>query len=33
MFENKFTRKICGVCLRSFSWRGKWRKDWDPFRY
>nr|WP_244902292.1 hypothetical protein [Gluconobacter frateurii] len=19
--------------MRSFSWRGKWRKDWDPFRY
>jgi hypothetical protein len=26
-------RKICPVCLRSFSWRKKWQKCWDEVKY
>jgi len=25
--------KICPVCVRPFSWRRKWAKDWDQVRY
>ncbi|WP_197457329.1 DUF2256 domain-containing protein [Gluconobacter japonicus] len=25
--------KICPVCVRLFSWRRKWAKDWDQVRY
>lgn len=26
-------QKICQVCLRKFSWRKKWSKDWDQVKY
>ncbi|MFC0569655.1 MAG: DUF2256 domain-containing protein [Gluconobacter japonicus] len=26
-------QKICPVCVRPFSWRRKWAKDWDQVRY
>ncbi len=25
--------KICLVCQRSFTWRKKWKKDWDNVKY
>ncbi|MFL2485854.1 MAG: DUF2256 domain-containing protein [Gammaproteobacteria bacterium] len=25
--------KICKVCLKPFSWRKKWEKDWDNVLY
>ncbi|MBN2646958.1 MAG: DUF2256 domain-containing protein [Thiotrichales bacterium] len=25
--------KICPVCLRPFSWRKKWQKDWEQVIY
>lgn len=25
--------KVCDSCGRSFSWRKKWRDDWDSVRY
>ena len=25
--------KLCPVCLRSFTWRKKWEKDWPQVKY
>ncbi len=25
--------KICPVCVRPFSWRKKWERDWERVRY
>jgi hypothetical protein len=25
--------KVCAQCQRPFTWRKKWRKDWDAVRY
>jgi hypothetical protein len=25
--------KTCAACGRPFSWRKKWRKDWDQVKY
>ena len=25
--------KICPVCTLSFTWRKKWKKNWDEIRY
>jgi len=25
--------KICPVCNRPFSWRKKWKKNWDDVKY
>lgn len=25
--------KICKVCKKSFTWRKKWKKDWDYVVY
>ncbi|MEL1247352.1 DUF2256 domain-containing protein [Flavobacterium helocola] len=25
--------KICKTCLRSFSWRKKWEKNWEEVMY
>jgi len=25
--------KICGVCKKAFTWRKKWRLNWDKVRY
>lgn len=25
--------KICEVCQRPFSWRKKWKKDWEHVKY
>ncbi|MFO0373705.1 MAG: DUF2256 domain-containing protein [Alphaproteobacteria bacterium] len=26
-------KKICPVCLRPFSWRLKWKKNWETVKY
>ncbi|WP_425511108.1 DUF2256 domain-containing protein [Yoonia ponticola] len=26
-------QKICPICMRSFSWRKKWEKNWEDVRY
>ncbi|MAN59660.1 MAG: hypothetical protein CMC08_07475 [Flavobacteriaceae bacterium] len=26
-------KKTCPVCLRPFSWRKKWERDWENVRY
>ncbi|MEE2903783.1 MAG: DUF2256 domain-containing protein [Myxococcota bacterium] len=28
-----FPDKICPVCLKPFSWRKKWERDWQNVRY
>ena len=33
MPKNKFENKICPICNRPFSWRKKWKKDWDNVKY
>ena len=33
MLKNKFQNKICPICNRPFSWRKKWKKDWDNVKY
>lgn len=25
--------KVCAVCLRPFTWRKKWEKNWDEVKY
>jgi hypothetical protein len=31
--KQKLPSKICVVCSREFSWRKKWRRDWDQVVY
>ncbi|WP_153914513.1 DUF2256 domain-containing protein [Shewanella sp. TC10] len=31
--RTSFTDKTCPVCLRPFSWRKKWHKDWANVKY
>ncbi|NUO00791.1 MAG: DUF2256 domain-containing protein [Saprospiraceae bacterium] len=26
-------QKICAACLRPFSWRKKWEKNWEEVKY
>ncbi|MAU70429.1 MAG: hypothetical protein CMD40_04790 [Gammaproteobacteria bacterium] len=26
-------QKTCPVCMKSFNWRKKWKKDWDNVIY
>ncbi|MEZ9593106.1 DUF2256 domain-containing protein [Shewanella sp. 10N.261.52.F9] len=33
MSKPKLASKVCVVCLRPFSWRKKWRRDWEQVRY
>ncbi|WP_343487752.1 DUF2256 domain-containing protein [Allomuricauda sp. d1] len=35
MTHHKLTlpSKICPVCERPFSWRAKWKKDWENVTY
>ncbi|MAQ03035.1 MAG: hypothetical protein CMM20_01635 [Rhodospirillaceae bacterium] len=30
---NVLPSKLCPVCKRPFSWRKKWRNNWDDVRY
>ncbi|MDC3102916.1 DUF2256 domain-containing protein [Gammaproteobacteria bacterium] len=29
----KLPSKICPVCRKSFTWRKKWKKDWENVVY
>lgn len=31
--KENLPNKICVVCNRQFTWRKKWRKDWDKVIY
>ncbi|WP_152085928.1 DUF2256 domain-containing protein [Pseudoalteromonas sp. A25] len=33
MSKNSLPSKTCVVCLRPFSWRKKWCRDWDNVKY
>jgi len=31
--KSNLPEKICIVCHRPFTWRKKWKKDWDEVKY
>ncbi|WP_296618715.1 DUF2256 domain-containing protein [Marivirga sp.] len=31
--KSELPSKVCPRCNRSFSWRKKWKKDWDNVKY
>ncbi|MCZ4222587.1 DUF2256 domain-containing protein [Pedobacter rhodius] len=31
--KQELPEKICVVCQRPFSWRKKWKRDWDKVLY
>jgi len=31
--KNNLPSKNCLVCLRPFTWRKKWERDWDNVKY
>ncbi|AQA19654.1 hypothetical protein BST95_16825 [Halioglobus japonicus] len=33
MSKKNLPVKLCPVCLREFTWRKKWERDWDSVRY
>ncbi|MAB02905.1 MAG: DUF2256 domain-containing protein [Rhodobacteraceae bacterium] len=33
MNKKNLPQKICPVCDRPFSWRKKWKKDWEAVKY
>ena len=33
MDKKDLPKKICSVCGKPFTWRKKWRKDWDNVKY
>nr|WP_317200832.1 DUF2256 domain-containing protein [uncultured Psychrobacter sp.] len=33
MLEVNLPQKVCPVCLRPFTWRKKWEKDWEQTIY
>ncbi|MEM0966765.1 MAG: DUF2256 domain-containing protein [Verrucomicrobiota bacterium] len=33
MKKSELPQKVCPVCGRPFSWRKKWKKDWNRVRY
>ncbi|MDA9803871.1 DUF2256 domain-containing protein [Flavobacteriaceae bacterium] len=33
MNKKNLPHKICPVCDRPFSWRKKWKKDWEEVKY
>ncbi|MCG9752725.1 DUF2256 domain-containing protein [Vibrio brasiliensis] len=32
-FKSTLPIKVCPVCLRPFSWRKKWARQWDQILY
>lgn len=32
-FKKNLPTKICPVCLRPFSWRKKWKNNWQDVKY
>ncbi|MCF2909495.1 DUF2256 domain-containing protein [Pseudoalteromonas sp. DL2-H2.2] len=33
MKKSQLPQKTCPVCLRPFSWRKKWQRDWPNVKY
>ncbi|MBU2753131.1 DUF2256 domain-containing protein [Acidithiobacillus sp. CV18-2] len=33
MKKAQLPQKLCPVCNRPFSWRKRWRKDWEQVKY
>ncbi|WP_220717934.1 DUF2256 domain-containing protein [Agarivorans litoreus] len=33
MKKSQLPQKICPVCMRRFSWRKKWQRDWAKVKY
>ncbi|WP_082668897.1 DUF2256 domain-containing protein [Pseudoalteromonas rubra] len=33
MKKSRLPEKTCPVCLRPFSWRKKWQRDWPNVKY
>lgn len=33
MKKSNLPTKICLICKRTFSWRKKWRLNWDRVKY
>ncbi|WP_248884783.1 DUF2256 domain-containing protein [Acidithiobacillus acidisediminis] len=33
MKKSELPSKICPTCGRPFSWRKRWRKDWEQVKY
>ncbi len=33
MKKSELPTKICLVCNRPFTWRKKWKKDWEAVKY
>jgi len=33
MKKENLPEKICPVCIRPFSWRKKWEKNWEEVKY
>jgi len=33
MKKANLPQKICLICQRPFSWRKKWKKDWEEVKY
>lgn len=31
--KSELPEKTCPVCLRPFSWRKKWARDWDQVKF
>lgn len=31
--KSELPEKICAACMRPFSWRKKWERDWENVRF
>ena len=31
--KSNLPSKICSVCLKPFTWRKKWERDWEQVKY
>ena len=31
--KSKLDQKVCVTCKRLFSWRKKWKKNWEDVKY
>ncbi|MFN9418383.1 MAG: DUF2256 domain-containing protein [Pirellula sp.] len=31
--KHELPTKVCLVCMRPFSWRKKWERDWERVKY
>ena len=33
VLKQNLPEKICSTCMRPFSWRKKWERDWEAVKY